>query len=872
MENRRKFIHILLVIFFLSLTTITISHAGSSALTKYDKGAFDIVMSVDYTPDANGKTNIEAFLNITAGDIFQMTEGTHHIRRFYIYTPDRDTGAPRQWDKADIRFKSTPNAVVGYAQLNGFMKSGQYIYIDEDLKPIGNIADTGNAIAHEMGHYIYGLYDEYKVDRGLANELIDKQPHKNDNPKDTIMNDMNLFQRLSISDDYPIGARNTAQWRMYEESAWGILTQPPHLDSLWSFFKSSYLGIKNERYHFTDLDALIEPFSVAGLTQPTNGPAPEIIWMEGSEACIIIDRSGSMTSNGKIEQAKSGAKSYLDKLKVAGSNRDYAAVVRFSDSVVTVKALTQLTETIKNEFKAAIDTISANGGTAIGSSLRSGLNILSASTRKGTFKYIVLLTDGQNTSGESPTGAILTELKNANIPVYCIGLGSGADMATLSQIARSTNGKSYFASSGSTLNSVYSDIQSHVADDVLVSWERENLNLSRNNMSTTVTVDVSANTVVFSAAYPIDETATMNLTDPFGNVVMDGDPGVSCENENGYISCRINNPDAGDWEQRIEITSFDVGDEAEVILEAKTNSDFRAQVEVTGGTYPEPIVIQATASRDLPITGLTPTCKFIHTASGSTQTTGTVDLHDDGMPPDKEADDGFYTGVLVDYQNGEYDLNVMFVNPDGNNASEVGTSFVAAFGDLPVPVPVTTAFSVGSNSAVTASGVVPDDHDDMIGLPSEIMVDGDPVEGRIEANEDVDAFYFSAELDKTYTIYTYGLYPEDMKTLLTVHASPGMTDVITSDSNSLNKTSAIIIFENNDLTTVYLTVQHGSPGTGNYKIAVRTTQEADGSATVSTIATDNANDNANDNVDNVTDSSGGGGGGGCFIGVINIFN
>ena len=868
MESRRKVIWLLSLIFFLSLASANIALAGSSALTRFENGAFDIVMSMDYTPDATGKTNIETLLNITAKDIYRMTEGTHHIRRFYIYTPDRDTGATRQWDKADIRFKSTPNTVEGYAQLNGFLKAGKYIYIDEDLTPAWSIGDTGNAIAHEMGHYIYGLYDEYKVNRGLANELIKGQPHKNDTPKDTIMNHHNSFQRLSVSDDYPVGARETAQWRMYEESAWGVLTQPPSLDSVWSFFTSSYLGMETDRYHFTDLDNMIEPFSAARLTQPTNNPAPEIIWMEGSEACIIIDRSGSMLTDGKIVQAKSGAKSYLDKLKVTGSNRDYAAVVSFSNSVSTVKPLTQLTATIKNEFKTAIDTLSANGGTAIGSALRSGLNILSASTRKGTFKYIILLTDGQNTSGESPTGAILTDLKNANIPVYCIGLGSGADMSTLNLIARATNGKSYFASSGSTLNSVYSDIQSHVADDVLISWEKENLNLSRNTKLTTVRVDASANSVVFSSAYPIDETATMNLTDPNGIIVMDGDPGVSCDTETGYISCRVDNPVAGDWQQQIEINSFDVGDEGEVILEAKSNSEFRAQVEVKGGTYPEPIIIQASASRDFPITGLNATCKFTHTDPSSVKTTGSVDLFDDGAPPDREADDGFYTGVLTDYQNGEYDFNVMFVNPDGNSASEVGTSFVAAFGDLPVPVPVAAAFSVGSNSSVTASGVVADDHTDLNSFPSEVIVDGNPVDGRIEIDNDIDAFYFSAELNKTYTIYTYGLYPNDMKTLLTVYASPDMTDVIASDSVGLNNESAKIVLENTNLATVYLTVQHSSPGTGNYKIAVRSSQATDGAATVTT----SGNPGGGGNTPAPSGGGGGGGGGGCFIGVINMLH
>jgi Mg-chelatase subunit ChlD len=47
--------------------------------------------------------------------------------------------------------------------------------------------------------------------------------------------------------------------------------------------------------------------------------------MEGSEAVLVIDHSGSMDDASKMATAKAGAKSYLDRLQ----DTDYAATIAF---------------------------------------------------------------------------------------------------------------------------------------------------------------------------------------------------------------------------------------------------------------------------------------------------------------------------------------------------------------------------------------------------------------------------------------------------------------------------------------------------------------------------------------------------------------
>lgn len=130
-----------------------------------------------------------------------------------------------------------------------------------------------------------------------------------------------------------------------------------------------------------------------------------------------------------------------------------------------------------------------------------------------------MLTDGQSNTGESPTGSILTDLQNAGYPVYSIGLGSDADMATLNTVSNSTNGTASAGASGASINAIYSEIQTMTSDDKLVEWVKDNLNLSKPSTTTTVVVDSSSKKVLFSAAFPSADTMQLTLIMPDGTLI-----------------------------------------------------------------------------------------------------------------------------------------------------------------------------------------------------------------------------------------------------------------------------------------------------------------------------------------------------------------
>ncbi len=813
---KKSVLKLLTMAITMSLLFAPLAMAGSSSLTKWDSstGKFDLVISLAWSPTSGDKTKLETVFKLYAEDVYRMTEGKHSLNNLYVYTPDAITGKPRMWSKADIRFKNKMDAAN--ANINGLFLSGGRIYVDDDLS---DLDEVGHALAHEMGHYAYGLYDEYKANQNM--ETVDGFPHSNDTPKSTLMASHWAQQQFSLASDYSDkGKRKTAQWRMYESSAWDTLTRDPLLDFLYN----ADLFAARDRYEFTDLVNMTTPTS---LSEPTSNPSVNIIWMEGSEGIIIIDNSGSMGTDNKMENAKSGAKSFVDKIK----DGEYAALVSFNSSTSTLQSLQQLDSTTKASFKASIDSISDGGGTAIGDALRSGLNLLNGSTRQGTFKYIVLMTDGQSGSGESPTGSILTYLAAAGYPVYSIGFGSGADMSTLNTISNSTRGKAYSAASSASLNAIYSDIQSVVSDDQLVGWVKENLNLSKPSTSTTVVIDSSAARAIFSAAFPSGDTMEMTLKNPSGTTITASNVSnysdIEYTSEEGYIIFTVTDPDAGDWEVTLTGTNFaSSSSDSEVVLEAKSDSDYTLGINISDVTYPEPLIITATPSKDYGIKGLA-VSGMITNPSGKTSL---LTLSDDGISPDEFADDGIYSGIITNYEEGEYSINVTVSNASGK-AVETPAGFLknGSFkeGSVPSESALAEDFSLSGNATATTYSVTSDDHGSSFSGATVLKTDGTTVSGSIETDKDVDYFYFSATKGDSYTIFTSGLYPAgSMETLMTLF-DEDMSTELTHDSDGNQGVGAMILWTAPATDYYYLTVEHGNNSTGLYSIGVRPAQDYD---------------------------------------------
>jgi Ca-activated chloride channel homolog len=124
---------------------------------------------------------------------------------------------------------------------------------------------------------------------------------------------------------------------------------------------------------------------------------------------FVLDRTGSMQPNGKMEQAKGALRHCLDNL----NPNDRFDVITFNESPdVLTKTLLPATRENVEKAQKFVANVEASGGTNIDEALRSALTLLK--TAEGNQKMVVFLTDGLPTVGETNVENILATVKRIN--------------------------------------------------------------------------------------------------------------------------------------------------------------------------------------------------------------------------------------------------------------------------------------------------------------------------------------------------------------------------------------------------------------------------------------------------------------------------
>ena len=190
---------------------------------------------------------------------------------------------------------------------------------------------------------------------------------------------------------------------------------------------------------------------------------------EGIDIVLVLDTSGSMSEQGfggssKIDAAKRVVNDFLGSLR-----NDRVGIVIFSGEAIVLGPPT-LDYAASQKLVAPIDTGTLAGGTAIGTGLATGVNVLRNSEAKS--KVVILLTDGENNSGDITPLDAANIAKLLDVRVYTIGavtltatsdqdVGSGSvDVQLMRKMAEDTRGHYYSVSDENSLAEVYREIES----------------------------------------------------------------------------------------------------------------------------------------------------------------------------------------------------------------------------------------------------------------------------------------------------------------------------------------------------------------------------------------------------------------------------
>jgi Ca-activated chloride channel homolog len=172
------------------------------------------------------------------------------------------------------------------------------------------------------------------------------------------------------------------------------------------------------------------------------------LWQEKKKSAnvvLVLDTSGSMNENQKIQNAREGASQLVTLL----SGGDRLSLLPFN-SKFTWASQSVLMKTGKEESARTISSLFAQGGTALYDSIDAAYQYLLSQNQQqegDSILSVVVLTDGEDTESKMKLNDLMDRIRfdgeTHTIHVFTIAYGKDARKDILARIAETTQAKSY---------------------------------------------------------------------------------------------------------------------------------------------------------------------------------------------------------------------------------------------------------------------------------------------------------------------------------------------------------------------------------------------------------------------------------------------
>ena len=178
---------------------------------------------------------------------------------------------------------------------------------------------------------------------------------------------------------------------------------------------------------------------------------------------FVIDRSGSMTGT-KIDQVKNALKFVLNNLRPG----DLFNIVAYDDRIESFRPeLQRYDDATRKAALGFVEGLYAGGSTNIDGALKTALGQIQDSKRPN---YIVFLTDGLPTAGETNEMKIVANAKEYNklrTRIFAFGVGFDVNSRLLDKIVRENFGQSEFVRPNENIEDRVSRLYKRVESPVL---------------------------------------------------------------------------------------------------------------------------------------------------------------------------------------------------------------------------------------------------------------------------------------------------------------------------------------------------------------------------------------------------------------------
>jgi len=195
--------------------------------------------------------------------------------------------------------------------------------------------------------------------------------------------------------------------------------------------------------------------------------SPQLEWERSKvlpkDIVFVFDRTGSMSGE-KIEQAKEALKFCIERL----NSDDRFNVIAFNESPDLLwRDLRLATEENKREAIRFAEQLTAQGGTNINEALLTAIPLLTDRERP---RFVMFLTDGLPTVGETNVDRILANVRKANearVRIFVFGVGYDVNAVFLDRLANENGGASIYVRPNESVEAKIADLFTLLSEPVL---------------------------------------------------------------------------------------------------------------------------------------------------------------------------------------------------------------------------------------------------------------------------------------------------------------------------------------------------------------------------------------------------------------------
>ena len=835
-------------------TLMTANRAASAGLMGVMQTSsttvFDITISLDTNPqgddnykkdpNANDAQNAyEKRIEEFARAVYQSTNGAHKIGKVTVF---RSTPGEKRVDSADVRWNENCADDEGpRANLSGRGVAGMRIWMCTNWTGSTSMSTpkgSGYTLAHEWGHFTYGLYDEYAQEQCSTWTWLcsPSTPRATDTAAvPAIMNNQWIaasgtapagyagsavdFLEHSTQNIHPYRSGSTGtngQQRMFGESAWQTLTRDPATDPkyFWSPIPP--------RTQYTTLIAPADPSWLVSNDESSALSELDIRWVGNQAMDLSIDRSGSMDGT-PLANAKTGANLLIDQIQPGTA----IGVSSFETNVARNLAITKIPDPdtgVKASAQAAVNALSTGGMTSLYDGLMFSLNALQTFDPNRT-GLVYVLSDGGDNDSTATEASVISAYQAAGVPIIAFAYGSYAPTGTLLSMANATQGAFYQSPiTLADIQKVLVSAQARFSSNVLLSSAATGA-----AASATTTRIVAMDSTLASVRVNLSYTGSPADFD-FSLLRPDGsDSGVffACE---GTVSCSATLDAAfvaangyGDYQVQM-INKTGTRKDVTVLVSATPSGaetyDIAVGFSSSTLSYPTDMAIRATVTKGAAIAGL----DVIAIVTGPPGNTFNLALLDDGIGADQVANDGTYSASIPYTANGIYSAIVTASNAGAKAQTTFEGVAVSLRQDgtavMPTPTPITENFTRVGTASASVAGVLTDDHANSPtgGACTAIADNNADTAGRIDAAGDVDCFRFvpsslsdptivrvtslTSGMDPVLTIYDHTGRDQIAQVDLSSSESPGSGVTVTVSAGDLDPAGLVFVVKHIDVSAI----------------------------------------------------------------------